>query len=127
MYSIKGGRLRLTTTNQEVDINYSTLDIPVMLGVQLFDAKLVSARLLAGPMLTYALDGDVENTPQFNTASINNTFNDATWGFQAGVGVDIAKIAIDARYERMFNTSASQALGRPSNGLIQLTLGFKII
>ena len=73
---------------------FNKLDIPVLLGV-----KLGPVRLMAGPaasvMITSASDL-IENA--------ENLYKAATFGYQAGVGVDILKkITLDVRYEGGLN------------------------
>ena len=81
-----------------VDIKYNNFDIPVMVGV-----KLGPLRLNAGPVATFKLSSD----PSAANEEINEMLNDftavtktATFGGQAGVGIDILKkVTIDVRYE----------------------------
>ena len=73
---------------------FNKLDIPVLLGV-----KLGPVRLMAGPaasvMISSASDL-IENA--------ENLYKAATFGYQAGVGVDILKkITLDVRYEGGLN------------------------
>jgi hypothetical protein len=85
-------------TESTVDIKYNNFDIPVMVGV-----KLGPLRLNAGPVATFKLSSD----PSAANDEINEMLNDftavtktATFGGQAGVGIDILKkVTLDVRYE----------------------------
>jgi hypothetical protein len=76
-----------------LDVNFNRFDIPLLVGV-----KLGPARLNVGPVGTYVINSTndlITIAPELATLS-----NDFTWGFQAGIGLDLfKKLAIDARYE----------------------------
>ena len=69
---------------------FNRLDVPLMLGI-----KLGPARLMAGPVGSVVISspGDI-----FSDAE--NLYKRATFGGQAGIGLDIAKkLTLDVRYE----------------------------
>ncbi len=71
---------------------FNRLDLPIMLG-----AKLGPVRLNAGPAARLLINSpkDLITDPDFKAM-----YNDLTFGYQAGIGVDIVKkITIDLRYE----------------------------
>ncbi len=70
------------------NIDYRTLKLPVMFGVQA-----LGARLYTGPNFTYVIN--VDNIQQISTES----FKDLTMGLCLGVGLNIAFFSFDARYE----------------------------
>lgn len=75
---------------------FNKLDVPVMLGI-----KLGPLRLMAGPAASVMLSSDTE----FFDEATEDLYNAATFGYQAGVGVDLLKkITIDVRYEGGLNT-----------------------
>lgn len=86
----------LESTSQ---ITYTNFDIPVMVGI-----KLGPARLYGGPVASFKLGN---NSDESATEEINAMVNDftevtkkATFGGQAGVGLDILKkVTLDVRYE----------------------------
>jgi hypothetical protein len=68
---------------------FNKLDIPVMLGV-----KLGPIRVMGGPAASVMLSSDTE----FSDA--DELYKAATFGYQAGVGVDLfKKLTLDVRYE----------------------------
>jgi hypothetical protein len=75
---------------------YNRLDIPIMIGFQLFK----TVRVNAGPIAHINIGSTSELT---NTAGYDAKFNTATWGYQAGVGFDLGKLGIDLRYEGNFS------------------------
>ena len=71
---------------------FNRLDLPIMLG-----AKLGPVRLNAGPSARLLINSpkDLITDPDFKAM-----YNDLTFGYQAGIGVDIVKrITLDLRYE----------------------------
>ncbi len=77
--------------------NYRNLDFPLILGL-----KSGPVRLGGGPVGHYFLssDGDLNNG---NYPGFIPRFEDFTWGWQAGVGLDFWKLHIDLRYEGNFS------------------------
>jgi hypothetical protein len=73
---------------------FNKLDVPVLLGV-----KLGPVRLMAGPAASVMLSSASD---LFDDAE--NCFKSATFGYQAGLGVDLLKkITLDVRYEGGLN------------------------
>ncbi len=80
-------------SSQTIDLGFSRLDIPVILGV-----ALGPVRLGVGPVATFAISepGD----------AFDKSFNQANFGYQAGLGLDLGKLSIDLRYEGPFGKTA---------------------
>ena len=74
--------------------SFQHLDIPVMLGV-----KFGPLRLQAGPVAHVFLDSTSE---LFDFANYEQNFDDITFGYQAGIGLDIWKFVLDFKYEGNF-------------------------
>lgn len=73
---------------------FNKLDVPVLLGV-----KLGPVRLMAGPAASVML-----NSASDLVDNAENLYKAATFGYQAGLGVDIMKkITLDVRYEGGLN------------------------
>lgn len=73
---------------------FNKLDVPIMLGI-----KLGPMRLMAGPAASVMLSSDSDLF-----ADAENLYKAATFGYQAGVGVDLfKKLTIDIRYEGGLN------------------------
>lgn len=80
-----------STVSQVMKQNFNRLEIPVLLGV-----KLGPLRLNAGPSATVPI-----GTPKalINDPNFNNLYRGTTFGYQAGIGVDIFNtLTLDARY-----------------------------
>ncbi len=78
---------------EALNVRFSRIDIPVLVGV-----KLGPVRINAGPTGAFVLSETTDLTelqPDFTLFT-----NKMTWGFQAGLGVDLfKKVSLDARYE----------------------------
>lgn len=101
LLSSKGGTIGIlqngATSPVKVDVTFSQIDIPVLLGV-----KLGPLRLNAGPMasLNVAQGQKLKEALQVYTSqNINKTIDQATFGYQAGVGLSLRSFNIDLRYE----------------------------
>jgi len=75
--------------------SYQHLDIPILIGV-----AAGPFRLNAGPVGHLFINSTSELT---DIEGYKQSFEKMTYGWQAGVGVDIWKVAIDVRYEGNFN------------------------
>jgi hypothetical protein len=98
LYFNDGGGTLERVVNGGVDelynVNFQRIDLPLLAGV-----KLGPARINLGPVGSYvvkeSITGDVQNLdPEYSIFT-----KSMTWGFQAGLGVDLGKISVDARYE----------------------------
>jgi len=111
LFSSVGGEYQVTSVVNNVetqtsvkDVNFSRLDIPVLLGT-----KFGPLRLNAGPIFTFILNEDngfaaaVREASQITNAEQDN--NGATVGYQAGIGIDLfKKLALDIKYEDNLST-----------------------
>ncbi len=110
-----------------LNVNFSRIDIPLLVG-----AKFGPARIMVGPAGSYVISDDsgdlVSLQPDYELFT-----KSLTWGFQAGIGLDISKISLDARYEgslsklgETFTVGSNDfALdARPSQWIISLGIWF---
>lgn len=94
-FNAGGGTLQQVVdggSTEILNVNFNRIDIPVLVGV-----KLGPARINVGPVGSFVLSETTDLTeiePDFELFS-----SAMTWGFQAGLGLDISKLSIDARYE----------------------------
>jgi len=124
-----------STTIQKVDatqeLKLTTLDVPVMVGYQLLDIPLVKIRANAGPVASIVLNKDVTISKneladtQIPTEDLIELKDQAAYSFQAGLGVDVWKLTLDARYN--FGISYIDESKSIRNNLFTINLGFKIL
>ena len=74
---------------------YQNLDIPLMMGF-----KFGPVRLQGGPVGHVFLNSTSE---LFDVEGYSQKFDEMTFGYQAGVGLDVWKFVLDVKYEGNFN------------------------
>jgi hypothetical protein len=102
--------------------NFNRLDIPLMLGVKLFKFF----RIQAGPIASIDINSDLKDA---NDTVQNADFNSATLGYQAGLGLDIGNLIIDAKYESSLSSLTGNIGGLETDQRINqfiLSVGFKL-
>ncbi|MDF2157575.1 porin family protein [Algoriphagus sp. CAU 1675] len=78
--------------NSDFEASFNRLDIPVMMGMKFF--KIL--RLQAGPIASVNINSKLEDV----VGEVSDVdYNKATLGYQAGIGLDIGNMIIDAKYE----------------------------
>ena len=140
LLSQKGGKYNVykgSLTNEEgkVDVRFSNLDVPVMLGYRF--AKVF--RVNVGPVASFRLSDTGKISDSFNKYTDGNikatADNNVAFGYQAGVGVDFGRLSLDVRYEgnvndvvsiNYDNAATADKLNKKGN-LFQATLGFSIL
>jgi hypothetical protein len=138
LLSQKGGAFNvfrdgLTNDKNTVNVRFTNLDLPVMVGFRIGDVL----RLNAGPIASLRLAENGGLRDALNDAganSIRDNFNQAALGYQAGVGFDIGNLSLDLRYEGNVtniidvntNDSNFNSQLRRKGSLWQATLGFAI-
>lgn len=132
LFSAKGGSVNIlkggsTTTSQTLSIEYTNFDIPVLLGF-----KVGPLRINAGPMASFKItDKGLDEELKAYSSNVGESFKNASYGYQAGAGVDLGALSLDLRYEG----SLSEVTGNTFNNinftqkgnLWQLTLGLRIL
>lgn len=103
LFTSTSGRINVTGSgapiqNQLKDYNFNRIDVPVMIGFKM--AKIL--RINAGPSFSYLLSAKEDGV------SIKEDYKNATVGYQAGIGVDIGPLIIDAKYEGNLSTFGDQ-------------------
>jgi hypothetical protein len=129
-FNAGGGTLEQVVDNgptSVLDVKFSRIDIPLLVGV-----KLGPARISVGPTGSFVLS---ENTDLKEIQPDFELFSKAmTWGFQAGLGLDISKLSLDFRYEgSLSKLGESFSVGgtdfaldaRPSQWIISLGFWFR--
>lgn len=124
LYTFQNSEIKYTDnggTEKTLAIDYSRFDVPVIVG-----AKLGPIRLGVGPVATFAISKPDD--------AFNQSLTQATFGYQAGIGIDIGKLSIEARYEGPFSKIAEsvqiegetyQADSRTN--MLMLGIGYRIL
>ena len=101
LFSTKGGKIDIfqggSGSPVSVDVKFSQIDIPILLGL-----KVGPLRLNAGPMASLNISQNTalgDALKVYTSQNINKTIQEASFGYQAGVGLDIGSFNVDLRYE----------------------------
>lgn len=84
---------KTTSEYDGADFDMHRLDVPVLVGIELIGPL----HVFAGPNLQYIFNTELENQ------SITDPENDLSIGLHVGLGVQLGKLGIDARYARGFS------------------------
>lgn len=121
----KSERNPLPTLKIEDEISYSNFDVPILVGYKFLDLKLVKFRVNGGITQSFnAFTGGDDS---------NFDFEDSYTSGVIGVSCDIPLLVFDLRYQHTFNDFATYNTVNTlrndglSNGLISLSVGWKIL
>ena len=123
-FSKKGGEISSLSNIGSFD--YSTVDVPVLLGFKIIKGGPVDLHLVGGPVFSFLTNSDIDGSYDADY------FKDNYVGVQYGIGVDIAFITVDARMEHgntvYDNTSDPNAIGfEGKNNTFMITVGLKFL
>ena len=138
LISAKGGKIGffpagINSQPITVDASYTNFDVPVLLGL-----KLGPVRLNAGPVASLAISENAsfkDAINQYAAQNIKKIYQQASIGYQAGVGVDFGSFNLDLRYQGSFSDVVNQKIVQSGNlgtsitskaTLWQLTLGYVV-
>ena len=114
-------------TGTDLNFDIGTIDVPVLVGFKLVDAKVFNLRAFVGPEASFATSG----TSTYGSAEPVklSDFNDLTWYMQAGVGVDLLFLTFDVRYEKGLSNFINDynSNGSLKNNVIVFSLGLKFM
>lgn len=93
--SLLGG---LSPFEQKVDLK--TIQIPFLIGMKVFNKKIVNVRVFAGPSASIITDKKIKTTSSSGWIDPIKDANieDLIWNIQVGAGVDVLMFTLDVRY-----------------------------
>jgi hypothetical protein len=126
LYSERNGKILYSGDGYNIKIK--NIDVPVLVGVKLFDFL----RINGGPVATLKLKE--EHTFMNNVTSTlkeKEAFKNATFGYQLGAGLSFGKLDIDVRKEGSLGSISSkhfqdEKFNQKTDGW-QLTLGLRVL
>ena len=113
--------------NKKYQIN--TLDIPVLLGVNLANTRMFKMRVMVGPKFSFNIGSTTDVLNDFN--SFTQTLRNTRLGLDCGIGFDIWRITLDVRYNLVQDLYKYQNLegttfnNKPLHS-IQASIGYRI-
>ena len=134
LVSYKNGSIDLpksiSTSSLQLDINYSSIDLPILLGY-----RLGPVHVMAGPVASYSItsNGSIADAIREKFPTVKDAVSQAYFSYTAGGGIDLLGFTLDLRYEGNI-TDLSKTIPLPEGvnfsqkaSLWQLTLGKKIL
>lgn len=107
---------------KEYEADFNRVDIPVMVGFKMFKFL----RLQAGPIASINVNSELKDAGK---TVQNAQFEDATIGYQAGLGLDIGNLIIDAKYESSLDKFRGNMAGFNTDQRVNqwiLSVGFRL-
>jgi hypothetical protein len=124
----KGGEYGTIQQNgTEIDgnakVNFTTLDIPVLVGKK-FGFEKLNFRMMAGPVISFLLSKNAEEN--YDAATNFDNYKNQTIGIQSGAGVDLGNLSVDLRYEKGISNIDKSGQYDQKQNLWHLSIGYKI-
>jgi len=102
---------------------FTSVDVPLLFGGKI-GAFGFGARFYTGPVVSFAINKD-QSYSSAASDIIKLDYKDQNYAWQTGIGIDIRKISLDARYEAGLS-SQSYGSGSTHINLFSLGLGYKL-
>lgn len=121
-FTKKGGEFSSNVFDVAGEFDYSAVDVPLLLGFRLLDAKAFKLHLIAGPVFGFVTKSDLKGDNEFDPQYFNNHYT----GLQYGAGVDVLFLTVDLRMEHS-NIVYDHPDFDGKNTTFMVTVGFKIL
>ena len=127
-YGTSGGTFQLTGTDEEQNIKFQNLSIPLLLGFKIINGEKINLRIMAGPTANFIVSKKFSGDEIIQSVE-DADFKNTAWGLDAGVGVDLLFLALDVRYEWGLNDIYQPPTndGTVKSNVFIVSLGFKIL
>lgn len=112
------------------DVTIKSLKVPVIFGYKVINKGPFNLRLLAGPVVTFALNKqlDPENMGELWPIKSADDLKNSMWSVQMGGGIDVFFVTLDVRYEmgidNIYNGSSNLEM---KNNIFNVSLGIKFL
>jgi hypothetical protein len=113
LVSNKGSQLAVAGVNERIRLAYAEVPLTFRLSPPP-DSTLHWLRMVAGPYVAYLLDASSRPAGGGARRDVDDAFERADWGWVAGVGVEVGRLGIDARY----NGGVADIGRRPGEALL---------
>ncbi len=122
-FSAKGGDLSSSIVQNVLSFDYSTFDVPMLLGFKIIKGGGIGLHAVAGPVFSFITSSSVSGSTDYN----KGYFEDNYMGVQYGLGVDVWFLTFDARMEHGSRSMYSHPDYEGSNKTFMLSVGLKIL
>jgi hypothetical protein len=122
-FSGKGGDVTSDVMSTITSFDYTSMDIPVLLGFRLIKGKAFDLHVVAGPVFSNISSEDVNGDNLAN----KSFYEDNYMAIQYGLGFDVLFLSFDARMENGLGEFYSQQGYNGTNQTFMLSVGFKFL
>lgn len=124
-YSGKGGDVTSDINNTVSSFDYSTIDVPVLLGFYLMNGEKFDLYALAGPVFSGITTKSIDKSAAFDKQFYKNHY----FNVQYGLGIDFMFLTLGARFENGLNNAYKQQNGGFDfkNQNFMVSIGLKIL
>ncbi len=123
-FNSKGGELHGTTGGVVNSFDLKTVDVPVLLGINIIKKGPLAVRANAGPVFTFVTDKEFDGDGEmFDKDYIEDNF----FGWQYGVGADFMMFTLDVRMENSSGELYSGPDFESKSKSFVISLGFKLL
>jgi len=122
-FSGKGGDVTSDPASTMTSFDYTTFDIPLLLGVKVIKGKVLDVHLVGGPVFSSVTKDEISNGEIFDESYYRKSY----MGVQYGVGVDVLFLTLDARIENGLSNFYSQNNNGAANNTFMVSVGIKIL
>ena len=136
VFEIKGTS-SLLDLNPKLEMNEQTMSIPVYLGFQVFDTKLLKVRANVGPVMNFILKQTSEVSFASHNTDLDLEAKNVLWSGAVMVGVDVWRFTLDISYNfgltKFFESEEFNIQGysfefeNPKQNMFTATVGFKLL
>jgi len=127
LYTMKGAKFEETIDGETIkfEMNFSYLEIPVLLKLMIPTPGGIKPSLFAGPTLAIKLSAKEKLVYAGETEEDDiEEMKDTDFGLIIGAGVDFGKLTVDLRYVLGLTTISEEAEEEAKNGVISLIVGY---
>jgi len=104
--TLKNGEFNFVDDNGTLltsSVKLTTLDVPLLIGYQIFKVAGTKFRVQAGPLASFVLNTNYDITYEGidpdEEITMEEAFKKTNWGLQLGGGIDFLFLTLDVRYE----------------------------
>ncbi|MGN0032742.1 MAG: porin family protein [Candidatus Limimorpha sp.] len=136
VFEIKGTS-SLLDFNPKLEMNEQTMSVPIYLGFQVLDTKLIKVRANAGPVMNFILKQTSEVSFANNNTDLDLKAKNMLWSGAVMVGVDVWRFTLDISYNfgltKFFESEEFEIQGynmeleNPKQNMFTATVGFKLL
>ncbi len=105
--------------------DYTTFDVPALVGVKLVNAEAANVRLMAGPVFSFATKRGINGEEDVNRLS-KEYLRDNFIAWQYGIGADVLFFTFDARIQTSGKSYYESLNFESKKSILLLTLGIKL-